>query len=523
MKPLKYILVKSLKNIVRDLKKKPIILIAYVFVILAFILMTVASFFTNAGTLKESSLDTYGVIISAVLLGVFYFDVKQGIDSGASFFRLADVNFVFTAPLSSNQVLLYGFIKQFFRTFYMLLFLSFQIPNLISNFPINMAGILIVYISTFFLFFTMPIIGMLIYSITSKSEKIRQNFKKGLNAVIYFFVGSFLFIMLQNKDFGKTLSIILNSDYFTMIPYIGWFKAILLCAVKGIDFTFYLNVTLVLVSTVLMVVVVYRMKTDYYEDVLAATERMEEFLKVRKEGKSGGAGIWKSRKIKKVKHSYKGNGAKAIFLRHMLEYRKTGLFFINRNTALIFLMGFGAKYLFPEADIIAIFTFSVYMLFFFSLQGKWVHELEKPFIYLVPAKSAAKVFYATLAENLKNGVDGLVLFAAVGMVYKFDAVTVVLSALAYMTYGAIYTYGDVLTRKIFGSTHSRNFEVFMKMFLVIVVMTPGVVIAAVFNYFSGYLHISLYYTYIILITYNTGASLLILFLSKGIFKSLEIK
>ena len=45
MRPLKYILGKTFKNILRELKKKPLILIAYVFVILAFVLMAAASIF----------------------------------------------------------------------------------------------------------------------------------------------------------------------------------------------------------------------------------------------------------------------------------------------------------------------------------------------------------------------------------------------------------------------------------------------------------------------------------------------
>jgi presenilin-like A22 family membrane protease len=66
--------------------------------------------------------------------------------------------------------------------------------------------------------------------------------------------------MFQTKDFGKAASIILNSDYFTLIPFIGWLKAILLCAVTGINFSFYLNVVLVIMSTILMVIAVYKMK-----------------------------------------------------------------------------------------------------------------------------------------------------------------------------------------------------------------------------------------------------------------------
>ncbi|MDP4183279.1 MAG: putative ABC exporter domain-containing protein [Bacillota bacterium] len=517
MKPLRYLLFKSLKNIILELKKKPLILVGYIFAFLSFVILVIVSFIMPVKTFKTGSTEVYGIIVSLALMLVFYFDFKQGINSGSSFFRLADVNFVFTSPISPKHVLLYGFIKQFFKTFIMLLFMSFQIPNLKNNFPINSVGVIIIYASTFFLFFTMPLIGMLIYSITSKSKIIRRNFEKALNIVIYAVIGIFFLVLLGTGDFEKSAAIIFNSEYFTLIPYIGWFKNILLCAVEGINVSFYLNVALVLISTALMVIAVYKLRTDYYEDVLAATEKLEELIKVRKQGKGGN--IFRGAKLKNVKHSYNSFGAKTIFLRHMLEYKKTGFFLVNRNTIIILIIGLGAKQFFPFANIKYILYFSLYMQFFFSLQGKWVQELDKPYIYLIPASSASKVFFATLAENLKNCIDGFVLFAAVGFVFKSNIIIILLNTVVYATYGAIYTYSDVLTRRLFGSTHGRSFEMLIKMLLVIFIVGPAVAVDVVLSL----LKISQYLTYAFVITYNLAAAVAILFICRGIFEKLEMK
>jgi len=497
-----------------DLKKKPLILIAYIFAIISFVFFVFLSFVMPSNTLRTGSIEAYGTIVSVVLIAVFYFDIKQGISSGGSFFRLADVNLLFTAPVLPVNVLIYGFIKQFFKTFIMLLFMSFQIPNLKNNFSISAIGVLIIYITTFFLFLTMPIIGMLIYSITSKSKRIKKNFERVLNIFIFGMVGAFLLIFVKTGDFGETLKIILNSDYFLVIPYIGWFKNVLMASINGVNLSFYLNVLLIIISTFLMVIAVYKMRTDYYEDVLAATERMEEFIVNKKEGKGGFSS--RNIKVKNVKHTYSGYGAKTIFLRHMLEYKKTGLFFINRNTIFLVIIGLGAKFFLPFAQMNYILYFSLYILFFFSLQGKWVQELNKPYIYLMPANSAKKVFFATLAENLKNGVDGLILFIAVGFMLKSSITVILFNSLIYLTYGAIYTYTDVLSRRIFGATHGKNFEIFMKMILVGIIIVPAIVIDFLFDGFG-------IAQYIFIIMYNLLAAGTILFASKGIFDKLEMK
>jgi len=162
------------------------------------------------------------------------------------------------------------------------------------------------------------------------------------------------------------------------------------------------------------------------------------------------------------------------------------------------------------------------MLFFFTLQGKWGQELSKPFIYLIPYSSISKLFYATLADLIKYTIDGLALFIVTGVILKSGIIVSILCALSYASFGAIYTYGDVLSRKLLGETHSKNLQAFAKMGITLLVVLPGLITFLVLSTTSKDNSSMQYLSYTILIGYNILASFLIMLLSKGIFEVLDL-
>ncbi len=515
MKPLLFILQKHLKNSIKELKKKPIVMIAYILILAFFVILTVIGFLMPSGIVNKQPPELFGAIVSTCILAVVYFGIKQGISNGSSFFRLADVNFVFTAPISPKKVLIYGFIQQLFMTLFIVLFISFQIPNLKNNFPIKSYGALIIYAGVVILFFTIQLIGMLIYSISSKSYANRKLLQRILTILIAIFASGFLIAVFKTQDMKEAAIVYLNNDLFSYIPFIGWVKEFLMAAVYGITPLFFMNLFLILFSCSMAIFVVYKLKTDYYEDVLAATERKEQMIAAKRAGRSNLN--FRDVKARKVSFKFEGSGARAIFYRHILEYRKNGLFFINRTSFIVIAIGLASKYFFPGSSIMTTMFFSIYLLFFLSIQGKWVDELNKQYIYLIPDKSSKKVFYATLAENIKNLVDGILLFTAAGIMFKSDVLTIILCVLAYVSFGSVFSYGDVLSRRLFGKTHTKNLQIFIRMFITLGVITPSIILSFVSKYLFG--DVQFYCT---LIVYNLLVSFAILMSCKGIFDKLEM-
>jgi hypothetical protein len=520
MKPLFYIFRKTLKNHIKQLKKKPGILILYIFILIVLILMISLTFLVPQRNIVAGRVDTYGAIVTGSILVVMWFGVNNGIDKGSSFFRLSDVNLVFTAPISPTRVLIYGFIKQLYTTLFFIFFLVFQMPNLRNFLPITGTGVLIIFFVVFFLVFTMSILGLLTYSLASRSNEARRLAKRILNSLTAVFGFALLYNILIYKDFSAAAMSFLNNKFFIYLPFIGWLKSILMAAVNGITYTFYINVLLCIIFIIVMIYILHKLNTDYYEDVLAATDRMEEMIVMKKSGK--GNINYGRKRFRKIKSGSIGSGASSIFYRHLLEYKKSGIPFIDKITFIMVGIGICSRYIFKGANMNIILYSSIYILFFFTIQGKWGQELSKQFIYLMPYPSISKLFYATLADLIKYTIDGLALFIVSGIIFKSGATIAILCAISYASFGAIYTYGDVLARRFLGATHSKNLEMFMKMGITLLVVLPGIITFIVLSVTSKNNSSMQYLSYVILISYNLLASFLIMLLSKGIFEVLEL-
>ncbi|KEI03627.1 putative ABC exporter domain-containing protein [Clostridium botulinum] len=517
MKPLFYLMKKSFKNYMKELKRKPAALIGYIAFIVIMVAAVVSSLNGGSSNHKHFSNYRFGFIVGLVLTVFFYLTIKEGIDKGGSFFRTSDVNLVFTAPISPKKVLVYGILKQLYRTFIMLFFIVIQIPNMTNWFNLKKYGAIIVIFGVFIFMFTMSIISILVYSIASRNNKTREVLKKILQASAIIFVGIALVEGIKIKNIALTGEVIFNSRYFSYIPILGWSKEILMACVNGINSSTYIYSSINIISIAVIIFIIYNVNTDYYEDVLDATESKEQLLRDKKEGKS----VNLTKNVRKIKQSYKGTGAKCIFYRQILEYRKSGFFFINFRTISIVVAGLFFGFCSGFNNIITVLYFSVYMLLFFSMQGKWADEIKKQYIYLIPASSFSKLFYATLADNIKSFIDGLILFIVVGIKFKTEPLIILLCAITYTTFGSIYTYIDVLARRIL-KIESKTLESIIKFLFAIFIVAPGVTVAVYLYMTNENICLMKYLMYVILIVYNLIISSIILIFSKGIFDNLEM-
>jgi hypothetical protein len=225
----------------------------------------------------------------------------------------------------------------------------------------------------------------------------------------------------------------------------------------------------------------YKMKLDYYEDVLEATEYAEAAIKAKREGRN----MTFNQKIRRnVRNGLSGEGARALFTKNMLEIRKTSMFlFVDRMSVSVILSSIMFKLIMPsemgEFSIVMVLAFSSYMLLLMQMQGRWSSEVEKPYIFLIPASSYEKLLYATLSDHVKNLFDGAVLFTLSGIFFGAQVPTILISILSYVAFGAVFMYSDVLTRRLFGRVHSKGLLIFVKIIFSIILIVPGIIFAVI--------------------------------------------
>jgi len=519
MGPLLYLIRKQLKNIIRGLASKPLALIGYIFLGMMMVGFIVLVLFMPSGSVRHGSNELFKAIFTALITVLIYLSLKNGIEKGGSYFRFSDVNLVFTSPIKQNKVLLYGFIKNMGTSLLVVLFMIFQIPNIKNNFMLKSYGVWIILLTALLYSLLSPIIGMVLYIYTSKSKSGKITAKRIIDALMMLAVFGLFISIITGDDFMSSAIGYLNSAVFSWFPFIGQLAAIASAAVYGITSAFYVSIAILFGIIAAFLFILYKNNLDYYEDVLAATEYKEQKIKAKRQGRD--ISVIDKKNVRNIRSGFTVKGAAVIFQKQMLEYRKASYFlFFDKSSIIIVLAGILFQFLMPEMTEIRIFMvlfFSGYMLFFFVIQGKWPQEINKPYIFLIPEPDAKKLLYTTLTENIKNFLDGILLFAITYIFIEKSLIAIFLCIISYTLFGAVYIYGDIVSRRLFGAVHSKALQIFIKLFVSFFVVIPG----AAFGLIAYFALTSKEAAFMIIALWNLIAAASLFFVSKGVFKHIE--
>lgn len=158
-------------------------------------------------------------------------------------------------------------------------------------------------------------------------------------------------------------------------------------------------------------------------------------------------------------------------------------FFFDRSSVSVIIAAIMFRLAMPkgvqEISLSMVLFFALYMLLLLQMQGRLGTELEKHYVFLIPASPYQKLFFATLAEHIKNLFDGIFLFMMSGILFKAQLINVLGCIIAYTLSGAVYTYSDILTRRLFGRIHSKGLLLFVKVLVNILIIIPGGVAAVI--------------------------------------------
>ena len=520
MSALLFIIRRSLKNIIKGVFKKFSTLIGYIVVIAFLALTLILSMSGSGGNIRSAPPELFNGIAVLVFTIMYYTSLSVGIEKGSTYFRMADVNFLFTSPIRPNDVLLYGFLKNIGGTFIMVILTFFQIPNIKNNFVLQPYGIWMLLAAVAAYALSFPLISIIIYSWSSKEKKRRQILKRILNIAVLAIGAIALISLSQTRNLGSTIETVFNNPVFKYFPVIGWTASIASYAVSGFTPEFWVGASGMLALIVGISISLYFMKLDFYEDVLVGTEYVESALKAKREGKS----IKFNAKIKNKENlKLGGKGASVIFSRQLLDIRRySHFFFIDSTTLWIIIAGIGFRFIMPDEvhdfSMLLVVCFSVYMLLIFQMQGRLNTELEKHYIYLIPASSHKKLFYATFAEHVKNLADGVILSVISGLLFKSDIGTIAACALTYIAYGGVFVYTDVLCRKLLGKIHGKTLVFFIKLMVTLLILIPSIVSAIVAGAVTG----SEFWTIFAMGGTGLILALTLYILSAGILDNIEV-
>lgn len=467
MRALLYLSVRSFINRVKTRARKPLSYVAVVFVIL-YILMMFNSFNILFSDMNLIGPEGYVLLLSFFIVWTIPANLLSYARKRGLAFKHSDVHFVFSAPVSPKGILIYAQSK----TLYV---------GLLLNLALSAGGVLwfhvpVVKMVLFFLvtFVVENILEGSLMLIIFGNEFLGEKGTKAVQGVVWLCVGA-MGLLFLSQLLTKPLSFSLIGDTLAhpllqLIPVIGWNIAFIRLLLVGPDTLNLICGALYLAAAVLLPLIAWRMKCtgEYFEDAMTFADEYEEALKRKKSGSA--EGYSRRRKYKKASVAYKGGGARAIYYRQLLEYKKSRFFLLNYISFIM--LGIGAlavaarllhldifSFEGPEEEAMKIFILpgiSAYMTFIFSsIAPKWSQELKNPYTFLLPDTPMRKLWYSTLLEHVKALVDGMLMCVPLGAVMGLSAIRIFLCILIYACLQANRLYismvCDGILKPLFGS------------------------------------------------------------------------
>lgn len=484
MKSLIYLYKRSFINRVKKALHKPITYL-YVIGVLAYVVFIIFGFGQMFSGMGIDNPQGFVTILSFFILvsipsNILIYARKKGL-----IFKPSDVNFVFSSPVNPKQVLLYAQTKQYILSF--ILALIFCIGG-VWLFHLSPVLMVIYFIAAVFIENIMEASLMILIfgneTISEKGMTVLRNLVKIIIAVLVL-LGVYL-LFTEGKSL-QLIQIYLNHPFLQMIPLIGWNIAFIRLLILGPTTLNIICTILYLATTLLLFILAKKMKCtgEYYEEAMTFAEDYEAAMKKSRKGEV--AFVGKKKKYKAAKVEYKGDYAKAIFYRQILEYKKNRFFIFGPYSLLCLGVGVAVaifayqnlselsglnEYIIPGVGAYLTFIFSAYT-------SKWGKELENPYTYLLPDSSLKKLWYATLIEHIRALIDGCLIAIPVAVVLKISVIQFVLSVLIYVCLQANKLYMNVLAEAVIGNLLGTVGKQILRMLGQGIVMAAAIIAAII--------------------------------------------
>ena len=97
-----------------------------------------------------------------------------------------------------------------------------------------------------------------------------------------------------------------------------------------------------------------------------------------------------------------------------------------------------------------------------------MQELLKPYIYLSPASSFAKLVWSAMSTILKPVIAGVIVFTVLGIYMHATPLTAILCMLIYASMGVLYIAGSILSDRILGTIANKG--LIMMLYMVVLLL-----------------------------------------------------
>lgn len=334
--------------------------------------------------------------ITILALGFLVFQLYRATKTNVSFFKMADVNLLFTAPVKPQNLLLYYMARSILPALGgSILFVLYGAGQVASQLDLNLANSVFIVLGFALFFFMVFPIRFLIYTLHTKygvMDYIRGGIVGlGIALALMILVPGFL-----AEKFWQGMFAWVASPWFDLFPLVGWSRGIMGYATHGNLVLALAYVAMYGLAYFTVVKLVIQFSGYYYEDVLEATKSNEDKLEKARGKKEIGEDAYSLNAKKQLALPDFGVGAKALYWRNYVHSSRQdfhplfGIYTMGMALIGIVLAGLSNFDWFSHK---VFYFYLLFMLFFYFMAGIGranIGDLKKPFFILIPASWGAK-------------------------------------------------------------------------------------------------------------------------------------
>lgn len=352
----------------------------------------------------------------ATLLALVFlvFQLYRATKNNVSFFKMADVNLLFTAPVKPENLLLYYMARSILPALGgAILFLIYGASQLADQFQLTVVNSVFLTLGLALFFFMIFPIRFLIYTLHAKYG-IMEYIRGG---IIGLGIGLSLMVLipgLMAEKFWQGMFSWVASPWFDLFPLVGWSRGIL-------GFISHENSLLALsfiglygLTYFAVVKLVIRFAGYYYEDVLEATKTNEDKLEKAQGKQEITEDTYSLNAKKQLALPDFGAGGKAFYWRNYVHSSRQdfhplfGIYSLSMAGLGIVFAGLSNFDWFSHR---VLYGYLILLLGFYFLAGIGranIGDLKKPWFILIPASWSSKFW-----NMIKLDLVQTLLFAAV--------------------------------------------------------------------------------------------------------------
>ncbi|WP_192348896.1 putative ABC exporter domain-containing protein [Algoriphagus sp. Y33] len=353
--------------------------------------------------------------VTVLALAFLIYQLFRATKKNVSFFKMADVNLLFTAPVKPENILIYYMARSILPSLGgAIIFVVYASSQAIDTYDLNVGNFIFLILSVALFFFIVSPIKFLVYTLNTKYDVI-EHIRTGVIVLAAILSGIIIIPGLLAEKFWQGMFAWISSPWFDFFPIVGWSRGIA-------SYLSHDNVILSMgfialygIAYFVILKLVIRFAGYYYEDVLEATKSNEEKLEKVKGKKQVGESSYSLNTKKKLALPDFGTGAKAFYWRNYVHSSRQDFHPLFGLYSLI-MVGIGIVLavlsLFEWFSHYFLYVYLLMMLFIYFFAGIGranVGDLKKPFFILVPASWASKFWNMIKLDILQIGLFCLAL------------------------------------------------------------------------------------------------------------------